>query len=199
MTLNLQEPRVALDSKQREAQTLATPGEHKEFEYDDGLSVRLWDNIDGMWAAPIPMEQKDLSLQKGVFKCSACRFTTTHIGGSIGFGGHLDNIAKKVKGHRAAALQSIQTDKGSRISCSSCPATFQDMTNGEKHLEDWSQRLLDEHKGATRIVMQRFSLGPPPESSNGHEAVDVSVAPKARMPQPRQRGRRRGRRGGKGR
>lgn len=195
--MNLQGPRVAPDRKEREALTLGSPGEQREFGHDDGSSIRLWDNIDSTWTSPIPMEQKDLHLQKGVFKCSACRFTTINIGGDHGLYGHIESVRKRVTSHRNATLQAFQNEKGQRIGCSGCVATFQDRDKGERHLEDWSQRVLDEHKGATRITVQRFSLGPPPESSNGATtSVDVSVAPKAETPQPRQRRRRRGKRGG---
>jgi len=154
---------------------------------------RLWDNVDLCWTE-VPVLNYKSYLLKLVAKCSACRESYMKRGFVAE---HIRQTAERYERHQGAKVSFETRNNESVQVCSGCGEAFRSAKNaGGRHVEAMLA-AGPTHKGATEVVIQRFSLAP---SESTAPATSAAVEPSASQVEQKKRKRSRKRnrnRGGK--
>jgi hypothetical protein len=155
---------------------------------------RVWDTIDNCWTV-VPIARLHESLNKTVFKCSACRESWVRDGF---VNEHIKQVGERFSLHQGAVVKLETRSNESVQVCSGCGDGFRAAKNaGNRHIE-FVLNAGPVHKGAHQEIVHRFALAQPSGPAVAEKqssAVPIAGPDASQVEGKRKRHRRRNRRG----
>ena len=188
-----------LEGTARDRQAIAerSPNGLATWARDAGQAEKLLDVIDQMWTKPLPSYMVRRQLQKVVFACSVCTFTSAfpnHVPS------HTRQILEQGEAHKQAKALDIRIGDTLALQCSACEVKSSREMDIRRHISLALQISTRHKNGAAEQLIKRFTLEPsgssvrlvtPISDNELHEEPDVNQV--TRRPANRRRRRSRGR------
>ena len=178
---------MVIRSKTRDKMRMGSRGYNDIKESDTGSASPIFDVISQTWTKPIPNYLTEKYLNKLVFVCSCCTYTSGAIGDIVN---HHKLVKDESYSHKTAEIKDIQSDNGIIFSCTGCPAKFTTRTKADNHL-DFKKQSSKVHVNPKVLDLKQYSLEPRPSHLSeveDHNSVDSTPLDR---PRKRRRNRRR--------
>ena len=152
-----QEQTLGGTARDRQAIAEQSPGGLATWARDAGQAEKLWDVIDQAWTKPLPSYMVRRHLQKVVYSCAVCTYTS---GFPKYVTTHIRHILEQGETHQQAKAFDIRIGDTMVFQCSACEVKSSREMDIRRHVTLVSHLSTRHKNGATEKLIKRFTLEP---------------------------------------